>query len=779
MPRKRKESINGIEEKLEYLELDLENIPESLKRFEALNYRLPRISDEKQYRQYRYVPVDKIQILISPTNRLDDLKEKYRKASPLAEYLDDKNEENLLKYTTFLNMLKEVNIEDIEKIEEEQNKLNKKTPFKVKFQGNYLWQIYYAENTDQYFMIVTTEDTDYSTFFYLLKKKIEKNKNSKIFVPISNIQYSNKYLKRDEFKDLENYLWMFTKDWPLIYEVYDKNEDLSIQIVGETNVYQKIRTTYKVELNDKEQANSFYKLVKALFILQTELTHYYDFRTDIGNNGELKFYFKNEEIIYEKMSQFIREQYKEGIKRRREIKIQIRKYTKKLEQLKQKASLQEIEYLAKEKQISTFLECKKSFFGKVKYYFKYSKKSKKIENEDISETKEIENNDELSAQKNAENTIEKATKKAKKKIPIKKVYTLDELITSYKELEKLETQMKNLLMDVNALKLKNKNMQKKIENATKFIEEIDNHKKSIFEFWKYSNKDEIAVLPEGEAEEVNIIKKIEKTFDYEEDFEEFGKKMDKIQRKNLVKADEDSIFIATTNILKTLNKIKTSKITPVELERNLKEIKEEEKQEKDLSEEEYDIFGKVIEDNRKIKKINNKKHRELPRDKFEILEVNQNTKKLGYRLSLELVIKNIMKALNKIVIPENLSVYKSTENQKLDEKEINVFNINPEKEIEEAIKGEEQEINLYKVNVKQGTKGLGFTNIIFYNNQNKTLPVGMDLSTKMILDISKLNLKLKEKTTFKMADFENPEDDFSDFIVKNINVYEYDIIDEE
>ena len=144
MPRKRKESINGIEEKLEYLELDLENIPESLKRFEALNYRLPRISDEKQYRQYRYVPVDKIQILISPTNRLDDLKEKYRKASPLAEYLDDKNEENLLKYTTFLNMLKEVNIEDIEKIEEEQNKLNKKIPFKVKFQGNYLWQIYYA-----------------------------------------------------------------------------------------------------------------------------------------------------------------------------------------------------------------------------------------------------------------------------------------------------------------------------------------------------------------------------------------------------------------------------------------------------------------------------------------------------------------------------------------------------------------------------------------------------------------------------------------------------------
>ena len=33
---------------------------------------------------------------------------------------------------------------------------------------------------------------------------------------------------------------------------------------------------------------------------------------------------------------------------------------------------------SKEKQISTFLECKKTFFGKVKYFFKYSgKKAKK------------------------------------------------------------------------------------------------------------------------------------------------------------------------------------------------------------------------------------------------------------------------------------------------------------------------------------------------------------------------------------------------------------------
>ena len=82
-------------------------------------------------------------------------------------------------------MLKNVNIQEIENVEKEQERLNENIPFKVKFNGNYLWQIYYSENTNKYFMIVPTEDTDYSTFFYLLKKKIE-GKNEKIFVGFTN-----------------------------------------------------------------------------------------------------------------------------------------------------------------------------------------------------------------------------------------------------------------------------------------------------------------------------------------------------------------------------------------------------------------------------------------------------------------------------------------------------------------------------------------------------------------------------------------------------------------
>lgn len=769
MPRRKKEVIDGISDKLEYLGLDLEKIPADLKRFEPLQYKIPRFYDEKKYRQYRYVDIKDIQILLSPTNRLEDLSEKYKKASPLYEYLDKDNEKNILKYTTFLNMLKNVNIQEIENVEKEQERLNENIPFKVKFNGNYLWQIYYSENTNKYFMIVPTEDTDYSTFFYLLKKKIE-GKNEKIFVPISSVKYSNKYLKNSEFEDIQNYLWLFTKDWPLIYEVYDKNEEISIQIIGETNVYERIRTLYKVKLSKKERANNFYKLLKALFILQTELPNFYNFETNINEKGSLEFYLEGQKIEYKNIVEFIREQYKKGLKRRKELKSKIRAYKKKLKQLQELAATQEIEYLAKEKQISTFLECKKSFFGKFKYYFKYSKKNNR-KNDVIENEKDVEN--EIQIEKKSE------VNKEKKKIPIKKVYTLDELITSYKELEELENNIKNLLMDINALKLKTKNTAKKIENATKFIEEIDSHKKSIFEFWKYSNKDEMATLPEGEQEEINIIKKIEKVFDYNEDFEKFGEKLDKIQRKILTKDEANSVYIATTQLIKVLNEIKNNDITPESLEKNLKKLKSEAIELKSLDEEEYDIFGNIIEDNTKVKKINNKSHRELPRDKFEILDIDKNTKTIGYKLTLQVVIKNILKALDSVVIPESLAVYRMTDSEKLNIKEINVFNINPENEIKEVLKSDFYKINLYKLNIKEGTNGVGFTNIIFYDNKNKTLPIGMDLSTKMIVDISKLHLSLVNEKSFKIANFENEENDFSKISIKDVQVFEYEVVDLE
>ena len=93
MPKK---NINkSIKEKLEYLGLDLENIPKQFKNYKPLEFRTPKFYEENQYKQYRYVPVKDIQILLSPTNRLDDIEEKYKKSSPIEEYLDNTKEKNI------------------------------------------------------------------------------------------------------------------------------------------------------------------------------------------------------------------------------------------------------------------------------------------------------------------------------------------------------------------------------------------------------------------------------------------------------------------------------------------------------------------------------------------------------------------------------------------------------------------------------------------------------------------------------------------------------------
>ena len=715
MPKKTNKA--SIEEKLNYLGLDLKEIPKEFKKYKSLEFRIPKFYDEKQYKQYRYVPIKDIQILLSPTHRLDNIEEKYKKARPIADYLDSESEENIVNHTTFLRMLESFNIEDVEKIGEEQDKLNKKIPFKVKYENNYLWQIYYSENTDQYFMLVPTEDSDYSTFFYLLKKQIEKKRAAKIFVPIRNVDYSTTYLK----------------------------------------------SPYKIKLDSEEKSTQFYKLLKAMFILQTELPHYFFFRTDIGKSGEIEFYVDNRKIDYEDIVDWINDEYHIGEEKLLQAEQSIEKNNKRLSDLKTEIATQEIEYLAKEKQISTFLECKKTFFGKFKYFFKYGKKKS-------NKAKASEDNSTIHIEKEASDENEELPKKRKKKTN----YNIEELLELYKEINEKETDLKNIIMDINSLKLKNKNMQKKIENATAYIAEIDSHKKSIFEFWKYSNKDEMSSLPEGEEEEINVVKKITKVFDYEEDIEKFGKIMDRMQRKNLNKDETDSLYITATDLLTLINKIKLNDFTPKDIETALKEIKKEAAEEKTLTTEEFDIFGGMLQDNTKVSKIKNKKHREMPKDKYNILEISKTTKQIGFKMALENVINNVKEAINKVVVPEDVPVYKAIIGDKLDEKQVNIFNITPENEMKQAILEPANKINFYKINLPEGANAISYTNCIFYDNQNRTLPEGQDLSTNILIDITKLDLKLSNKTKFKIVEMEEPNDDFSGINIKNVNVFEFD-----
>ena len=761
----KKNKTQEIKEKLEFIGLDLDNIPKTLKLVEDLKFRPNSGFDEKKYRQYRFVSPKEIQILLSPTNRLDDIKEKYSKSSPLAEYLEPESsdEESQAKYATFLNMLNEVKIEDIEKIEKEQQVINKKIPFKIRYSGNYLWQIYYDSVTEQYFMIVPTEDKDYSTFFYVLKKQIEKKKAGKIFVPISNADYSRELLNKTEIQSLENYLWLFTKDWPSIYEVYDKSEKASLQIVGETEVYGKIKSEYKIKLSNKIEATKFFKLVKALFIVQSELTNYYEFETRIDKQGSLEIYHDDELMKYDELGEWVNDEYRRLLSIEKEAVENNNSLRATLKKLKKQAQELEVDYLSKEKQISTYLECKKSFFGKVKYFFKYSGKKQKAKDKvEATETEEIK----IEAEKIEEN--------------LKIQYTLEELIQKGKETSEKETNLKNTKMDINALKLKNRNLIKKLENATAFINEIDSHKRSIFEFWKYSNKDEVQALEEGE-EEIISVKPRSKVFDYEEDIEEFGETMDEIQRKIFSKEELDAIYLTTTNQIEIMNKLKTESTTAKELEQWLKQIKKDLQNEKDISEEDVvDIFGGLSEDTRKITKLANKSHREHPKNKYAILRIAKGMKNVEYKAALNNAINIVEEAIEKNKLKQNISVYKwIEEDENIDTNELNVFNLNPEKEIENALMDTESgKVNLYKMNLEKGVEIVAFSNCVYYDNQNKTLPVGMDKDTRLLANILDTDITLDSKKVIRVGRLEDNDDIASKLIIKTINVLEYTVKEE-
>lgn len=79
-------------------------------------------------------------------------------------------------------------------------------------------------------------------------------------------------------------------------------------------------------------------------------------------------------------------------------------------------------------------------------------------------------------------------------------------------------------------------------------------------------------------------------------------------------------------------------------------------------------------------------------------------------------------------------------------------------------------ISLCKINIKENTPAIFYTNILFYDNFNKTLPVGMHLSTEVLVDVSKLKLNLVKEEGFYINHKENE----FDYSTKEVKIFEYD-----
>ena len=164
-----------IKNKLKYIGLDLDNIPEELINFNSIEFKPSKIIDEIDSKIYRYIPISKIEILLTPHSNGEKFSVKYKDAVSLNSFLkeDGEKEEEVKNYLTFLNMLNNFSENKIEEIENLQNIFMKKEPFNVSYKESVFWNIYYSEKVDRYFMLVCTDESDFSNFFYILKKKLE------------------------------------------------------------------------------------------------------------------------------------------------------------------------------------------------------------------------------------------------------------------------------------------------------------------------------------------------------------------------------------------------------------------------------------------------------------------------------------------------------------------------------------------------------------------------------------------------------------------------------
>ena len=83
-----------------------------------------------------------------------------------------------------------------------------------------------------------------------------------------------------------------------------------------------------------------------------------------------------------------------------------------------------------------------------------------------------------------------------------------------------------------------------------------------------------------------------------------------------------------------------------------------------------------------------------------------------------------------------------------------------------------KDIYLYKIKLSKGTNFIAFSNIVLYNNKNMTLPVGMTESNRILIDSKEIESTPTEVKKINVEYLKNNKDDFSDIIMKKINIYE-------
>lgn len=690
------------EEILDYIGLHLDDFPKQL------IYKKPDLKAEKtydnliQYKVYKKVKISDIVILLGNTDRTMSIKERYELSMPVSDFIKENRDK-------FDEMLEKTSVDRIKELEKLQDDFEKDIPYFIKYEKNYIWQIYYSEKVKKYIMLFPGKEGETETIFYLIKEQLT-NPNKEIFVPICKMDYSDEILNSKKINDIENYIWVFTKKWCNVFEVYENKKPV-IYIVGETALKQRIETKFRIVLKDAKEAEDEYALLKALFVLTTETNYKYSFEPAINEQGTLIFKYNNKEVNKENLQDFLAIEANKNKELKNEIKKIIDVNKQKLAEINKVIDEQTEVYQKQEHQILMFTSCRKNFFRKIRFFLR---KDTKLKATSLSLIKKIEKEEkpQIEDAQQIESKLNKALDSGEKKTVGS--YTIADLVRAYFEAKVTLDEEKNVEADIKAAMLKKENLIIKIKNAGDYLDEIESHKKSIFEFWKYANKDKIQELGEGKKESSDV--KIETEFKLDEDLPDLAVQTDRIQRNKLTSEEFDAIY-ASRYLLNTINNIILDKKEIVDKD-ELKEIKKIYSN-RNTNEE---IFGSMSSDYTNIKILNNKKHREANREIASILHLKKNFTEDEFIKTVKEIAKILDKAYDKIKCSFKVPVYYTSKNEGFIMGEINPYKL---------LKDSKNDI-VYKFKTNRKTNMLFMTNMVFYNNINKTLPLGMDESTQVL-----------------------------------------------
>ena len=229
--------------------------------------------------------------------------------------------------------------------------------------------------------------------------------------------------------------------------------------------------------------------------------------------------------------------------------------------------------------------------------------------------------------------------------------------------------------------------------------------------------------------------------------------MDEIQRTKLSKNETDSILtikyaLSSSQILLNTKSDKLNEEQIMHLQKQLEELKNEyEKNIDKIEMKDFDIFGGLSDDKTKIKILNNEKHREIEKDKYKVLNITPNTELEVYIDNIRNNLRLVKEALCKINTPYEIPIYIS-EVSKL-EQNLNIANLNPTEEIYKlAGKMQEETLNFYTLQVPKSAPLLYYTNIIYFDNFNHTLPVGMNVTTEVLINLQDYKLQKEKEKEF-------------------------------